>query len=124
MLRKRVKKYLISLGEVIRSSIAKAEQSGSHVGSMTLHLPKEMSREEGRVVTEAVKQQGSKSFAQLSVIKVTDEESFFAVDERSPGKGYPLVVRLSKQATGITCCTLKGVRKSNLGVSAYQQRCV
>lgn len=78
------KDYLDSLQKVVSSSINKAEQSGSHVTSVTLHLPKEVSYEESDVVARAVRNQEARTVAQISIAKVTDEASFFAVNENSP----------------------------------------
>ena len=78
------KEYLDSLRNVVSSSIEKAEQSGTHVSSVTLHLPKEISYEETEVIAEAVERQGPRTFAQVDVVKVTDEASYFVVDESSP----------------------------------------
>lgn len=78
------KEYLESLSNVVSESIAKANQSGGHISSLTLHLPKEIGYEESEAVAKVVREQEAKTFAQISLVKITDEGSYFAVDESSP----------------------------------------
>jgi hypothetical protein len=76
--------YLNSLRNVVSTSLDKVERSGSHIASLTIHLPKEISYEESIAVGEAVRSQEGKSFTQISIVKVTDEDSYFVVDNRFP----------------------------------------
>jgi hypothetical protein len=80
--------YLKMLGQVVRSSLERAEQLGRNATSLTLHVPKEIGREEEHVIAAAVKEQTTKHLPQISIVKITDESSFFAVDEGST-EGIP-----------------------------------
>ena len=80
--------YLKMLRNVVISSLEKAEQLGNNVTSLTLHVPKEMGQDEDDVITKAVNGHATKYLPQISVVKVTDETVYFAVDERSP-EGVP-----------------------------------
>ena len=75
--------YLNALRRVVVSSLEKAQQVGGNVMSLTLHMPKEMGQDEDAIIVEAAKSYATKHLPQISVVKVTDEAVYFAVDERS-----------------------------------------
>ncbi|HTV59437.1 MAG TPA: Piwi domain-containing protein [Verrucomicrobiae bacterium] len=74
--------YLQLLKTVVATSLKKAEALGRTVSSLTLHVPKQMSREEMDVVTKAVEEHPKQNILQLVIIKVSEEDTFFAVDSR------------------------------------------
>lgn len=76
------KEYLNLLGEVVATSLKKAESLGRIISSLTLHVPKEMSREELDVVFSAVRAHVKQNILQVIVIKISEEDNFFAVDSR------------------------------------------
>jgi hypothetical protein len=91
--------YLKMLGQVVRSSLDRAEQLGRSATSLTLHVPKEIGREEEDVIAAAVKGHTTKHLPQISIVKITDEASFFAVDEGST-EGIPprgIVIQTSNE---------------------------
>lgn len=89
--------YLHLLGEVISTSLQRAEALGRSISSLTLHVPKEMSREELAVVNRAIDTHKREKILQIFVTKVSEEETYFAVDtaykDGVPKRGT--VVRLS-----------------------------
>jgi hypothetical protein len=74
---------LESLRNLINTSIGRLEQAGDFPTSITLHLPKELNREETKVISNTIENRITKTVYQLSAVKVTDEESYFAVDGSS-----------------------------------------
>jgi Piwi domain len=80
--------YLQSLQNVITTSLKKAAEIGGNVTSLTLHVPKEMGRDEMRAIDAGIRAYPSQYFPQVSVLKVTDEAQIFAVDETST-EGVP-----------------------------------
>jgi hypothetical protein len=74
--------YLQLLKTVVGTSLNKAEALGRTVSSLTLHVPKQMSREEMDVVASAVAEHPKQNILQLVIIKVSEEDTFFAVDSR------------------------------------------
>lgn len=76
------KEYLQLLKTVVARSLRRAETLGRTVSSLTLHVPKQMSREEMDVVANAVKEHPKQNILQLVIIKVSEEDTFFAVDSR------------------------------------------
>jgi hypothetical protein len=76
--------YLSMLGSVVTSSLERAEQLSSQVNTLTIHVPKEMGREENEVIRRAVESHNKGRLLPITVVKVTEEESFFAVDQRYP----------------------------------------
>jgi argonaute-like protein implicated in RNA metabolism and viral defense len=74
--------YLEALGNVITSTLNKAEAQNSHATSLTVHAPKEMRRDEMRVINEAVQSHQKKNVLNILLAKVTEEFSFFALDDR------------------------------------------
>jgi hypothetical protein len=76
--------YIAMLQEVVRTSLDRAESLGSEIATLTLHIPKEMGDEEERAVKAAAESYVRRHVLQVSVVKVTEEQSFFAVDERYP----------------------------------------
>lgn len=89
--------YIRLLGEVVSSSLQKAETLGRNISSLTLHVPKEMSREELSVVNNAIDAHKRANILQIFVTKVSEEENYFAIDtaykDGIPRRGT--VVRLS-----------------------------
>lgn len=75
-------KYLHLLGEVVANSLKRAEAVGRVVSSVTLHVPKHMSREEMDAVYGAVRSHPKQNILQIVVVKISEEETFFAVDAR------------------------------------------
>ena len=89
--------YLAKLREVVETSLAKAENLGTRIGSLSVHMPKEMGREEGETIQRAVAERASEKLPRVIITKVTDEANFFAVDDRFPD-GAPkrgTVIRVS-----------------------------
>jgi hypothetical protein len=74
------KEYLGLLGKVVSTSLERAETIGRTVSSLTLHVPKEMSREELDVVHAAVRGHVKQNILQIVIVKVSEEDTFFAVD--------------------------------------------
>ena len=72
--------YLATLAKVVRASLDRTDKLGGDVTSLTIHAPKEMRREEMRVIHESVCSHVKKSLAQVLIVKVTEESQFFAVD--------------------------------------------
>jgi len=72
--------YLQLLKAVVATSLKKAEALGRTVSSLTLHVPKQMSREETEVVAKAVAEHPKQNILQVAIIKVSEEDAFFAVD--------------------------------------------
>ena len=70
------------MGTVVSTSLNKAESLGRTISSLTLHVPKEMSRQEMDVVAEAVDGHVKQNIVQVVVVKVSEEDTFFAVDDR------------------------------------------
>jgi hypothetical protein len=76
--------YLASLAQIVRESLNKAKTYGLNVSGITMHLPKEFSREEAEVVTKTMKDQSLDRLPLFSAVKVTDEANYFFVDESAP----------------------------------------
>lgn len=74
--------YLTSLQNIVRTTLAQADRLGNRVTSLTVHAPKEMQRVEMEAIRTAARSHKTNSLLQPLVIKVTEEFSFFAVDER------------------------------------------
>ena len=75
--------YLDGLGKVIERAF---EQVGKHENSpdaITLHLSKEFGWEEAEVIDRVVAAQGSKTTAVVNVLKITDEDDLFVLDNGS-----------------------------------------
>jgi hypothetical protein len=76
------KEYLKLLANVVSTSLERAEALGRVVSSVTLHVPKHMSREELDAVYGAVRRHSKHNILQIVVVKISEEETFFAVDTR------------------------------------------
>jgi hypothetical protein len=74
--------YLRLLTKIVASSLTKAESMGRKVTSLTLHVPRQMSREETDAIWEAVRSHPKQTVLQIVVVKVSEEEVFFAVDSQ------------------------------------------
>jgi hypothetical protein len=74
------REYLTLLGKVVSTSLERAEVIGRTISSLTLHVPKEMSREELDVIHSAVRGHVKQNILQVVVVKVSEEDMFFAVD--------------------------------------------
>jgi len=89
--------FLRLLGEVISSSLQKAEALGRSISSLTLHVPKEMGRQEMEAINRAVDAHKRQNIVQIFVTKVSEEETYFALDtghkDGVPKRGT--VIRLS-----------------------------
>jgi hypothetical protein len=72
--------YLRLLGEVVSTALSRSEALNRTVSSLTLHVFKEISAEEMSVVKKAIAQHAKKGILQLVIVKVSEEETFFAVD--------------------------------------------
>lgn len=72
--------YVRLLGKVVSTSLDRAETIGRTISSLTLHVPKEMSREELDVIHAAVRNHVKQNILQVVIVKVSEEETFFAVD--------------------------------------------
>jgi hypothetical protein len=76
--------YLGLLGTVVETSLQRAEQIGNAITSVTLHVPKEMGREEMQIIEDAVHKHVRQNILQIFVVKVTEENSFFSVNDTYP----------------------------------------
>jgi hypothetical protein len=76
--------YLVALQNIVKATLARADDLGKPVTSLTVHVPKEMQRTEMEVIRTAARSHKPNSFLQPLVIKVTEEFSFFAVDDKYP----------------------------------------
>ena len=74
--------YLEALGNVVTTTLTRADQQNSNAVSLTVHAPKEMRRDEMRVIHTAVRAHQRKNILQILLAKITEESSFFAVDNR------------------------------------------
>lgn len=74
--------YLDALRNVVTTTLNRAEQQNSHASSLTVHAPKEMGRDEMDVIHAAVRSHQKKNLLQILLAKITEEFSFFAVDDR------------------------------------------
>lgn len=89
--------YLVKLQEVVGTSLTRAEQLGTRIASLSVHMPKEMGREEGEAIQRAVAERANEKLSRVVVAKVTDEANSFAVDDQYPD-GAPkrgTVIRIS-----------------------------
>jgi hypothetical protein len=76
--------YLQALNRVVTESVERAGRGSRDVGSISVHVPKEMGREELQTIKDAVKNVSGSRIVPVSVAKITDEANFFAVDQRFP----------------------------------------
>jgi len=74
--------YLLALQNVVKTTLERADHMGGKVSSLTIHAPKEMQRAEMDAIRTAVRSHKTNSLLQPLVIKVTEELTFFAVDDR------------------------------------------
>jgi hypothetical protein len=74
--------YLRALQNIVVTTLARADRLGNRVTSLTVHAPKEMQRAEMEAIRTAARSHKTNSLLQPLVVKVTEESSFFAVDER------------------------------------------
>jgi len=74
--------YLNLLGKVVSTSLERAEALRRPISSLTLHVPKQVSREEMAVVNAAVNAHANENILQVVVAKVSEEDTFFAVDSQ------------------------------------------
>jgi len=72
--------YVRLLGKVVSTSLQRAEALKRPISSLTLHVPKQMSREEMAVIYAAINEHVKENILQLVVTKVSEEDIFFAVD--------------------------------------------
>lgn len=76
------KEYLRLLEKIVSSSLSRAESMGRTISTLTIHVPKQMSREEMDAIWRAVKGHVKQNILQLVIVKVSEEEVFFAVDNQ------------------------------------------
>jgi hypothetical protein len=74
--------YLRLLQRVVGYSLQRAEQMGKTISSLTLHIPKEMSKDENRAISEAVDSHHRQNIVQIQAVKISEEGMFFVVDNR------------------------------------------
>jgi hypothetical protein len=74
--------YLTALQNIVATTLTRANSLGTQITSLTVHAPKEMQRAEMDVIRTAARSHKTNSLLQPLVIKVTEEFSFFAVDDR------------------------------------------
>jgi hypothetical protein len=79
--------FATALRNAVTSSVRRAADTSVAVRRLTLHIPKDMSRDEAKIISEAASSQASGNL-EVRVVKVTDEEHFFAVDS-SRADGVP-----------------------------------
>jgi len=72
--------YLPMLQNIVKESLKRVEGMDSAISSLTLHVPKEMNKEEMRAINAAISTYKREKIPQLTVVKVSEEETFFAVD--------------------------------------------
>jgi len=76
------KDYLDTLLSVVTTTLKRADQQNSEASSLTVHAPKEMGRDEMGVIHGAVRSHQKTNVLQVLLAKVTEELSFFAIDDR------------------------------------------
>lgn len=76
------REYLELLGDVVADALNRAESLGRPISTLTIHVPKEMSRDEANVISEAAISHGKDNIFRIVVVKISEEDSFFAVDTR------------------------------------------
>ncbi len=78
------RRYLQALDRVVKESLERVRTGSDGVGSVAVHVPKEMGRDELETVRNAVKGAAGSRVVPVAVAKVTDEGNFFAIDQRYP----------------------------------------
>jgi hypothetical protein len=89
--------YLASLASVVRDALSRAEAAGSEPRQVTIHMPTDMSRDEQEIVRQAAQVRRELPI-RVDVVRVGDEESFFAVmtnGTASPAPPRGTVLRMS-----------------------------
>ena len=76
------RRYLKLLGKVVSDSLGRAERMAKTITSLSLHIPKEMSKDENSVVQDAVQQHPKQKILQITAVRVSDDPGVFAVDDR------------------------------------------
>jgi hypothetical protein len=78
------RRYLQSLGRVVKESLERTREGADAAASVALHVPKEMGRDELDTVKNAVRETADSRVVPVQVLKATDEKIFFAIDQRYP----------------------------------------
>ena len=75
-------RYLELLGKVVSDSLGRAEQMTKTITSLTLHIPKDMSKQEDDAVRNAVQKHPTQKILQITAVRVSDDPGVFAIDDR------------------------------------------
>lgn len=73
--------FLDSLPRAVQYSIDRATGDGRSIRSITIHAPKEMRREEMRVIRNVLESNSKRDELHLLAIKVAEESQYFVVDD-------------------------------------------
>ena len=76
--------YLQAFDRMLKGSLERIRVGSDGAGSVAVHVPKEMGRDELETVRGAVKGAAGSRVVPIVVAKVTDEGSFFAINQRYP----------------------------------------
>jgi argonaute-like protein implicated in RNA metabolism and viral defense len=76
--------YLSGLKATVGEALNKIAAETLPVETVSLHLPKEFGREEAEVLKEVVRGHDKEGRLRIHTLKVTDDASFFAVDDAAP----------------------------------------
>lgn len=76
--------YLDALQDLVKISLAKADQLGTNPSSLTVHAPKEMKKEELATIRNVVNSYEKKNILEIGILKITDESLYFALDDQFP----------------------------------------
>jgi hypothetical protein len=75
--------YLSGLKQTVTEALTRIEAEKLPVESLSLHIPKEFGREEAEVIQQAVRDRGAEKRLRIHTLKITDENTFFVVDDAS-----------------------------------------
>lgn len=76
--------YLSGLKAAVSEALEKLAAENLPVETLSLHLPKEFGREEAEVLKEVVQAHDKEGSARIHTLKITDDNSFFVVDNAAP----------------------------------------
>lgn len=76
--------YLSGLKAAVGEALGRIAAEDLPVETLSLHLPKEFGREEAEVLKEVAQNHDKESRVQIHTLKVTDDDSFFVVDNAAP----------------------------------------
>jgi len=76
--------YLTGLRSTVGEALGKIAAEKIPIETLSLHLPKEFGRAEAQVLDEVVKTHDNDGRIKIHTLKVTDDDSFFVVDNATP----------------------------------------